>query len=104
MLIKNKKNEQTLWNNAVKLMPRGTQTLSKCPDQFVDGVYPKFAKKSKGAYIKGLDNKWYLDFMCGLGPIILGYNHKRTNKAIKKELKNGIVHSLPTLLEQELAE
>ena len=42
MLIKNKKNEQTLWNNAVKLMPRGTQTLSKCPDQFVDGVYPKF--------------------------------------------------------------
>ena len=104
MLIKNKKNEQTLWNNAVKLMPRGTQTLSKCPDQFVDGVYPKFAKKSKGAYIKGLDNKWYLDFMCGLGPIILGYNHKRTNRAIKKELKNGIVHSLPTLLEQELAE
>ena len=104
MLIKNKINEQILWDNAVKLMPRGTQTLSKCPDQFVDGVYPKFAKKSKGAYIKGLDNKWYLDFMCGLGPIILGFNHKSTNKAIKKELKNGIIHSLPTLLEQELAE
>jgi len=96
--------QEELWNNAVRLMPRGTQTLSKCPDQFVDGVYPKFAKKSKGAYIKGLDNKWYLDFMCGLGPIILGYNHKRTNKAIKRELKNGIIHSLPTLLEQELAE
>tara|TARA_R110001606_G_scaffold375439_2_gene533732 strand:+ start:4430 stop:5698 length:1269 start_codon:yes stop_codon:yes gene_type:complete len=104
MLIKNKINEQLLWDNAIKLMPRGTQTLSKCPDQFVDGVYPKFAKKSKGAYVKGLDGKWYLDFMCGLGPIILGYNHKRTNKAIKKELKNGIIHSLPTLLEQELAE
>ncbi len=103
MLIKNKINEQLLWDNAIKLMPRGTQTLSKCPDQFVDGVYPKFAKKSKGAYVKGLDGKWYLDFMCGLGPIILGYNHKRTNKAIKRELKNGIIHSLPTLLEQELA-
>lgn len=103
MLIKNKINEQLLWDKAIKLMPRGTQTLSKCPDQFVDGVYPKFAKKSKGAYVKGLDGKWYLDFMCGLGPIILGYNHKRTNKAIKKELKNGIIHSLPTLLEQELA-
>tara|TARA_Y100000592_G_C5466008_1_gene316730 strand:- start:1162 stop:2454 length:1293 start_codon:yes stop_codon:yes gene_type:complete len=97
-------NEEKLWEKAIKLMPRGTQTLSKCPDQFVDGVYPKFAKKSKGAYLKGLNNKWYLDYMCGLGPIILGYNHKRTNKAIKKELKNGIIHSLPTILEQQLAE
>ena len=97
-------NQEKLWKNAVRLMPRGTQTLSKCPDQFVDGVYPKFAKKSKGAYLKGLDNKWYLDFMNGLGPIILGHNHRRTNKAIKRELKNGIIHSLPTLLEQQLAE
>ena len=97
-------NQEEMWEKAIKLMPRGTQTLSKCPDQFVDGVYPKFAVKSKGAYVKGLDGKWYLDFMCGLGPIILGYNHKNTNKAIKKELKNGIIHSLPTLLEQELAE
>ena len=31
-------------------MPRGTQTMSKCPDQFVDGVYPKFVKSGKGAY------------------------------------------------------
>ena len=111
MLIKKLKNyfkpkfsEDKLWENAVRLMPRGTQTLSKCPDQFVDGVYPKFIKKSKGAYVKGLNNKWYLDYMCGLGPIILGYNHKRTNKAIMSELKKGIIHSLPTLLEQELAE
>ena len=111
MLIKKIKNyfkpkfsEDKLWENAIRLMPRGTQTLSKCPDQFVDGVYPKFVKKSKGAYVKGLNNKWYLDYMCGLGPIILGYNHKRTNKAIMSELKKGIIHSLPTLLEQELAE
>ena len=26
-------NEEELWENAVRLMPRGTQTLSKCPDQ-----------------------------------------------------------------------
>ena len=95
--------EEILWQNAIRLMPRGTQTMSKCPDQFVEGVYPKFAKKSKGAYIQALDNKWYLDYMCGLGPIILGFNHKKTNKAISNQLKKGIIHSLPTLLEQELA-
>lgn len=52
MLIKNKINEQLLWDNAIKLTPRGTQTLSKCPDQFVDGVYPKFAKNQKELMLK----------------------------------------------------
>jgi glutamate-1-semialdehyde aminotransferase len=104
MLTKKKVDEQALWDNAVRLMPRGTQTMSKCPDQFVDGVYPKFVKSGKGAYLYGLDGKKYLDYMCALGPIILGYNHRSTNKAIKNQLKNGIIFSWPTLLEQELAQ
>lgn len=103
-MLNKKVDEKALWENAVRLMPRGTQTMSKCPDQFVDGVYPKFAKKAKGAYITTLDGTKYLDYMCGLGPIILGYNHKPTNKAIKKQMKEGIIFSLPTLLEQELAQ
>jgi glutamate-1-semialdehyde aminotransferase len=103
-MLTKKINEQELWDNAVRLMPRGTQTMSKCPDQFVDGIYPKFVKSGKGAYLYGLDGKKYLDYMCALGPIILGYNHRSTNKAIKKQLKNGIIFSWPTLLEQELAQ
>lgn len=101
MLIKS---EQELWDNAVRLMPRGTQTMSKCPDQFVDGVYPKFVESGKGAYLTGLDGKQYLDYMCALGPIILGYNHESTNKAIEEQLRKGIIFSLATPLEQELAQ
>ena len=71
--------QEDLWANALSLMPRGTQTMSKCPDQFVDGVYPKFAARAEGAYIWDHKGNKYLDFMCGLGPIILGYNHKPTN-------------------------
>ena len=96
--------EITLWSNALRLMPRGTPTMSKCPDQFVDGVYPKFASHAKGTKIYDVNGREYLDYMCALGPIILGYNHKRTNDAIKKQLKSGIIFSLPTLLEQELAQ
>ena len=80
-------NENKLWDNAIRLMPRGTQTLSKCPDQFVDGVYPKFIEKGKGAYLKDLNGNKYLDFAGSLGPIVLGYNDKDVNKAIKKQLK-----------------
>ena len=97
-------NQEKLWEKALDLMPRGTQTMSKCPDQFVDGVYPKFVNKGKGAHLWDLDGNKYLDFMCGLGPIILGFNHKRTNDAVKNQIKDGMIFSLPTLLEQELAE
>jgi glutamate-1-semialdehyde aminotransferase len=97
-------NSNLSWENAVRLMPRGTQTMSKCPDQFVDGVYPKFALNASGAYITCEDGSEYLDFMCGLGPIILGYNHEATNQAIKQQLDKGIIFSLPTYLEQELAQ
>ena len=55
-------NQEKLWENAVELMPRGTQTMSKCPDQFVDGVYPKFVNKGKGAHFWDLDGNKYLDF------------------------------------------
>jgi glutamate-1-semialdehyde 2,1-aminomutase len=57
MLIKKKLNQEKLWQNAVELMPRGTQTMSKCPDQFVDGVYPKFIKSAKGAYLTDINGK-----------------------------------------------
>ena len=39
----------------------------------------------------------------GIGPIILGYNHPNTNRAIKKQLKKGIIFSLINPLEVELA-
>ena len=97
-------NQEELWENALRLMPRGTQTMSKCPDQFVDGVYPKFVDRAEGAYIYDIEGRKYLDYMCGLGPIILGYNHESTNRAIRAQLAKGIIFTLPTLLEQKLAQ
>lgn len=97
-------NEHELWQNALRLMPRGTQTMSKCPDQFVDGVYPKFIERAKGSRVYDINGDAYLDFMCALGPVILGYNHERTNAAIKHQLEKGIIFSLPTVLEQTLAQ
>jgi len=78
--------------------------MSKCPDQFVDGVYPKFVHSGKGARLYGLNGNEYLDFMCGLGPIILGYNHEPTNEAVRDQLSRGIIFSWPTLLESDAAE
>ena len=93
-----------MWKSACEVMPLGGQTLSKSPDQFVKGLYPIFAKSAQGAYIIDLNDNKYLDFMCGLGPIVLGYNDEAVNHAIKKQLDSGIIFSLPTLLEKKLAD
>lgn len=96
--------EDKMWTLALDLMPRGTQTMSKCPDQFVDGVHPKFASRGRGSKIYDLHGNPYIDYMAGLGPIILGYCHPEIDSAISDQLDRGIVFSLPTLLEGEVAE
>lgn len=96
--------DNKMWELALDMMPRGTQTMSKCPDQFVDGVHPKFCSRGKGSKIYDLHGNEYIDFMAGLGPIILGYCDPEVDQAITDQLKKGIVFSLPTLLEGEVAE
>ena len=61
--------QEKLWSKAVELMPRGTQTMSKCPDQFVDGVYPKFVRKAKGAYLWDIDGNKYLDYIMQISAV-----------------------------------
>jgi len=92
-----------LWEQAQALMPRGTQTMSKAPDQYVFGVHPIYLESGKGCVVKDIDGNKYIDYPCALGPIILGYSHKRTIKAVKKQLKKGITFSLMHPVEVELA-
>ena len=93
-----------LLERALKCIPKGTQTASKCYDQWAFGSAPIFCNRGKGCYIYDVDGNKYIDHMSALGPIILGYNYRKTNIAIKKQLKKGIVFSLSSPLEVELAE
>jgi len=87
-----------------KIIPSLTQTFSKAAYTFVEGVYPIYAKKAKGSHFFDVDDNEYIDYLCGLGPIILGYAYPRVDEAIKKQLENGILFSLPHKLEIDLSE
>lgn len=93
-----------LWKKAIELMPRGTQTMSKAPDQFVFGVHPIFIECGDGPMVKDVDGNWFMDYGCALGPIILGHNHKPTNDAVIEQLNKGITFTLMSPVEVELAE
>jgi len=98
------KRSSRLWDKAVSIIPCGTQTFSKMPSQFVEGVYPVFLKSGKGCRVQDVDGNSYIDYPLALGPVILGHNYRRVNDAIKDQLNNGIIFSLPTPLEIEVAE
>ena len=92
------------WSKAKKIIPAGTQCLSKGPTQFVDGVAPKYLQRGKGCHVWDVDGNEYIDYGMGLRPIILGYCYPAVDKAIQKQLQDGITFTLMHPLEVEVAE
>ena len=95
------KNSIKYLQDAKKLIPALSQTFSKAPYSYVEGIYPTYLSHGKGSHVFDVDNKEYIDFVLGLGPIILGYNYPAVNKAIKKQLSKGISFSIPHSIEVE---
>ena len=61
-----------LFEQAKKLVPGGVLGARK-PSDFVEGEYPIFLEYGKGCRLTDVDGNEYIDFLCGYGPIILGY-------------------------------
>lgn len=95
---------EELWIRAIKVIPGGTQTLSKAPDQFVQGVTPKYLAYGKGCHVWDVDGNEYIDYPMALGPIILGYAYPAVVQAVIKQLHKGTTFTLMHPLEVELAE
>lgn len=94
----------SLMDIAEKLIPLGTQTFSKSKYQFPINQSPLFLKYGRGGCVWDLDNNMFVDLICGLLPVILGYCDEDVDNAIKNQLKKGISFSLATDLEVKLAE
>lgn len=94
----------TLKERARKVIPALTQTFSRAAPSFVEGVYPVYAQSAVGSHFTDVDGNEYIDYLLGLGPITLGHNYKAVNDAIIKQLKKGILFSLPHPIELELSE
>lgn len=92
------------WERAQNIIPRGTQTLSKGPDQFIDGVSPKYLDHGLGSHVWDVDGNEYIDYPMALGPILLGYNYPPVVEAVIAQIKKGTTFTLMHPLEVELAE
>ncbi len=97
-------NSEKLKQKAQDLIPGLAHTFSKAPYSYVDGVYPSYVKSGSGSHVTDVDGNEFIDYVLGLGPIILGYSYPAVNEAIIDALKEGITFSMPHYLEIELAE
>jgi len=95
---------EALWSRAKKVIPAGTQTLSKGPDQFVFGATPKYLERGLGSHVWDVDGNEYIDYPMALGPILLGYGYGPVIEAVVERLKRGTTFTLMHPLEVELAE
>ena len=65
---------------------------------------PKFFARSHGARFVDVDGNEYVDYVCGYGPSILGYNHPAVEAAVQKQQKLGQAVSIASPAMVELAE
>ena len=98
------RNSHELKHRAQVLIPAGSQTLSKGPTQFVQGVAPTFLARGQGSHVWDVDGNEYIDYPMALGPIILGHCYPAVDAAVRKQMQNGTTFSLPHALEIEVAE
>lgn len=93
------------WNRAKRLIPGGTQLLSKRSEMFVPEQWPSYFKKAKGVEVWDLDDTHYIDMsIMGVGTCILGYADDDVNEAVKKVIDAGSMCTLNSPEEIELAE
>jgi glutamate-1-semialdehyde 2,1-aminomutase len=96
---------QALYAKAKKIIPGGTQLLSKRPELHLPGLWPTYYKKAKGCEVWDLNGRKFSDvsFM-GIGSCILGYADADVNRAVAKAVAQGSMTTLNCPEEVELAQ
>lgn len=93
-----------LYQRALELIPGGTQLVSRRPTRYANGVSPIYAARAKGARFWDVDGNEYIDWVSGIGAIILGYCDPVVDDAVRRQIATGTMYSINHELEIELAE
>lgn len=89
---------------AEHVIPLGSQTFSKSRTQYPHGVSPFYIQRAKGARVWDVDGNEYVDFINSLAAITLGYGDSDVDAAVRAQLDEGVIFSLPHPIEADVAE
>jgi glutamate-1-semialdehyde aminotransferase len=92
-----------LFEEATGLIPGGVLGARK-PTDFIDGEYPIFLETGKGCRLVDVDGNEFIDFLCGYGPIILGYREEEVDEAVHRQIREkGFCFTLTQKYQNQLA-
>jgi len=97
------RSEETL-ERALRTIPLGTQTFSKSKTQLPYGVSPFYAARAEGGHLWDVDGSRYVDFINALCAVTLGYKDPDVDGAVRAQMDEGVIFSLPHAIEIEVAE
>jgi len=93
-----------LYERSLELIPGGTQLVSRRPTRTAYGVSPVYAERAAGARFWDVDGFEYIDWVSGIGSILLGYADPVVDDAVRQQIARGTIYSVNHELEIELAE
>lgn len=93
-----------LLERELKVSPLAAQTYSKSYRYFCKGMAPSYMDHGEGCYIFDVDGNKFIDFICALGPVTVGYNEPAVNKAVIDQVNKFASGTLQSELEVRLAE
>ncbi len=95
---------QAVYREAKKIIPGGTQLLSKRPEMFAPGQWPAYYREARGCEIIDIEGRHFIDFsLGGILACILGYADPDVNAAVIRRVNLGSMSTLQTSDELELA-
>lgn len=103
-MSRNYRHSEELLDRALKSIPLASQTFSKSLTQYPRGAAPFFITRGKGSKAWDADGNEYVDFVNGLLAVSLGYGDPDVDAAVKAQMENGVIFSLPHPIEMETAE
>jgi len=79
-----------LWGEAKKYIPGGSQATRQ--PEYPD--YPIFFDHAKGCRMWDVDGNEFIDFLCSIGPVILGYAYKPVDDAVREIMRKSFQSSM----------
>jgi len=103
-VLKNTTRSQRLFAQAQKVIASGVNSTARMPSSGWS-PYPLFVQQGKGSRVFDVDGNEFIDYLLGLGPMLLGHRPERVTRAVVDFItQRGTVFALPVADEITLAQ
>ncbi len=92
---------RSLYDRALSVMPGGVNSSVRAAPQ----PYPVFVDHGEDGHVVDADGNRYVDWVCGLGPLLLGHDMpEELQAAVQSRAAEGPMYGMPSGIEVEHAE